>query len=201
MIPLLSHIRFGNWKELETYPEPAKDLVYARLLWHFGKGMSFAARGKIEDAKKSSGEVKKLLKDSSLLVPLTPFSAAVEGATVAYNLLEGRISMAEKNLVKAIQFFKTAVERERNMVYTEPRDWLLSPGHFLGNALFRNKQYSEAVKAYEKDLEVNNENPWALYGMWQALNAQKKTKAAGLVMARYKKAASLADVNINAAVF
>ena len=69
--------------------------------------------------------VEALLKDSSLYQPFTPFSPAIDGASIAVYLLKGSIALKQKNKNDAISNFKLAVEREKKMVYSEPRDWLL----------------------------------------------------------------------------
>jgi hypothetical protein len=86
------------------------------------------------------------------------------------------------------------------MVYTEPRDWLLNPKHYLGNAYLKAGYPIEAEKVFRKDLLNNNENGWALFGIYQSLLAQKKNTAA-TILARYKKAFAMADVKLEAAVF
>ena len=109
--------------------------------------------------------------------------------------------MAEKNYAAAIKAFDKAVTAEEQMVYTEPRDWLLNPKHYLGNAYLKAGQPTAAEKVFRKDLLNNNENGWALFGIYQALLAQHKNAAATAMLARYKKAFVLADVQLTAAVF
>ena len=61
--------------------------------------------------------------------------------------------------------FKKAVTVEENMVYDEPRDWMLNPKHYLGNAFIKAGQFDDAIKILQKDLQNNNENGWALFGI------------------------------------
>ncbi|HEX7846184.1 MAG TPA: hypothetical protein VF476_10325 [Chitinophagaceae bacterium] len=87
------------------------------------------------------------------------------------------------------------------MVYNEPRDWLLNPKHYLGNALVQAGKNAEAKEVFLNDLKNNNENGWALFGLWQALSAAKKKEEAAKVMSRYNTAFSKADVKLQSAVF
>jgi predicted Zn-dependent protease len=140
------------------------------------------------------------MKDSVLQIPFTPFSPAIDGAVVAEQLLKGTIALKENKLTEAIAAFKMAATTEENMVYNEPRDWLLNPKHYYGDALLKAKKGKEAQTVFEKDLRNNAENGWALIGLYQSLLLQHKTKEAGSVKLRFEKAFSQADVKISSSV-
>ncbi len=201
MTPTLSDIRFGNWNKLLASNKPADAMIFANILYHFGKGMAYVQRSGITEAKAELAKLQELMKDSSLLVPLSPFSAAIDGADVAENILIGTIALKEKKFSDAIAAFEEAVVTEENMVYNEPRDWLLNPKHYLGNAYLKAGRPIEAKEIFEKDLLNNNQNGWALFGTWQALTAQKKTAEASKVLARFRKAFAKADIKLYGAVF
>lgn len=201
MTPVLVDIRFGRWNELLARPKPEATLVYGSVLYHFGRGMAFTSTGRQTEAKAELGELRQLMKDSVLQMPFNPFSPAIDGATVAENLLAGTISLQEKNYADAVQLFTKAVITEENMVYNEPRDWLLNPRQYLGNALLKAGKLQEASDVFRRDLLVNKENGWSLYGLYQVLLAEKKKEDAAKMLVRYKKAFEKADVSINAAVY
>ena len=54
---------------------------------------------------------------------------------------------------------------------------------------------------YWEDLRRNRDNGWALFGLVQALKAQKKTDAAALAEARFKKAWERADIQLTSSRF
>jgi tetratricopeptide (TPR) repeat protein len=201
MVPTLSNIRFGNWDELLKANKPGETMVYANILYHFGRGMALAHKENIPDANKELSQMKQLMKDTGLLLPFAVFSPAIEGARVAEKMLTGTIALIEKKYPEAIAALEDAVSTEENMVYTEPRDWLLNPKQYLGNAYLESGKPLQAEAIFQKDLLVNNENGWALYGLYQALLAQKKNAAADAMLKRYQKAFSKADVRLDAAVF
>jgi hypothetical protein len=60
---------------------------------------------------------------------------------------------------------------------------------------------AEAETVYWEDLRRNKENGWALFGLMQALKAQRKNEDAALVEARFKKAWARADVTLSASRF
>ena len=94
-----------------------------------------------------------------------------------------------------------AVNAEENMVYNEPRDWILNPKHYLGNAYIKAGRFDDAIKILQKDLLNNNENGWALFGIWQALTAKKKTAEADKMLMRFRKAFNKADIKLYGPVF
>lgn len=180
MTPVLADIRFGNWSELLSRPSPKSTYIYAGILDLFGKGMAYAAYQRPNEANEQLRQLRELMKDSSLYLPFTPFSPAIDGAKIAEHLLAGAIELANKNYKEAINHFKEASTIEENMVYNEPRDWLLNPKHYLGFAYLQAKQYAEAEKVFRKDMQTNNDNVWALIGLYQSLSNQKKKEAIGI---------------------
>jgi tetratricopeptide (TPR) repeat protein len=201
MTPVLVYVRFGKWDEIYQLEKPKPEHVYANILFHFGRGMAFINQHRPAEAKEELSSLQYLIKDSSLTIPFTPFSPAIDGAVVAENILKGTIAQSEKNHDAAIAAFAKAVMKEQEMVYNEPRDWMLNPKHFAGNAMLKAERWKDAEKIFRADLENNNENGWALYGLYLALTAQKKTADATTVMSRFKKAFANADVKISSPVY
>jgi tetratricopeptide (TPR) repeat protein len=158
--------------------------------------MALASQSRFAEAKYELEQMEQLMKDSSLAIPFSPFSSALEGAKVAKNLLTGTIAVKEKRMADAVFEFEKAVSTEENMVYNEPRDWLLNPKHWLGNALLLNGDVDKAEKVFRKDLLNNNENGWALFGLYKAMLQQNKNTEALKVNLRFNKAFSKADVKI-----
>jgi len=201
MTPVLVDIRFGNWNKLLLYPQPPVSQVYGNILYHFGRGMTLAQQSRLAEARYEGEQIQQLMQDSSLSIPLTPFSPAIDGVIIAKEILSGTIALKEKKYSDAIGAFEKAVTVEENMVYNEPRDWLLNPKHYLGNAFIKAGRYDDAIKIFQKDLLNNKENGWALFGCWQALMAKKKNAEAEKILLRFRKAFDKADVKLYGPVF
>jgi len=195
MIPTLTMIRFEDWDGLLNAVSIDEKHVYASLLSHFGKGMAYSSTNNITEAKKELSVIETLLKDSALFQPFTPFSPAIDGANVAASLLKGSISLKQNKNTEAINYFKEAVEREKKMVYNEPRDWLLNPKNYLANAYLVAGQYKNAETAFKQDLADNNENVWSLSGLHRVLIKQNNKQEAIAVLARLKKASANSDIS------
>ena len=87
------------------------------------------------------------------------------------------------------------------MIYNEPRDWLLNPRQYLGNALLKAGKYAEAEKVFVADLHTNQYNGWGLYGLQLAQAAQKKSEESRKTAAGFRMAFAKADIKITAPVF
>ena len=198
--PVLVDVRYARWDALLAMTQPPAKQVYSNVLYHFGKGMAYAHQQKLPEAKREYDHLSMLLKDTTLSLPFAPFSPAIDGATVAANLLAGSMALAQNNNKAAIEHFSKAVTTEEQMVYNEPRDWLLNPKHYLGNAYLQQKDWKNAEKTLLNDLKNNNNNIWALSGLYTAYMQQSKTKEAAAVQQEIKKAGKNAVVKITAPV-
>jgi tetratricopeptide (TPR) repeat protein len=201
MTPALVYVRYGNWTELLKMPAPPASMIYGNIIYRFARGIAYTQHSNLIQAKKELEQLQELLKDSSLLLPFTPFSPAIDGAVVAENLLIGSIALKEKRYSDAIAAFEEAAVTEEGMVYNEPRDWMLNPKHYLGNAYLKAGRLQEARKTLEADLQNNRENGWALFGIWQVLTKEKKTTEAAKMLARFRKAFDKADIKLYGPVF
>jgi len=188
MTPVLVDVRFSNWSGLLLQPQPDQKMIYANIIYHFGRGMALSNQLRLAEAKHELERIEQLMADSSLMIPFSPFSAAIEGATVAEHLLEGTIALRENRVNDAIDKFRLAAETEEKMIYNEPRDWMLNPKPYLGNAYLKAGRNPEARKIFEKDLWGNNDNAWSLRGLEIALVGEKKMIEANKVRERFFKA-------------
>ena len=201
MTPVLVNIRFGKWDKLLQEKQPVASHVYANLLYRFGRGMAYANTKKFDEANQELEILRSLLSDPVLLEPFTPFSAAVNGGTVASKLLSGTIALKQNITSTAIIDYSEAAYVEQEMVYNEPRDWLLNTYPYLGAAYLADNDWYNAEKHFKADLQQNNENGWSLYGLYQCYVKAKKTAEAAKAMARHKTAFTKADVKISSAVY
>ena len=201
MTPVLVNVKFGKWDKLLQEKQPDASQVYANVLYRFGRGMALANTSKLNEAKKEWEVMQTLLSDTILYLPFTPFSAAISGATVASKLLSGTIALKQKITSTAIIDYSEAVYVEQEMVYNEPRDWLLNPYPYLGAAYLADGDWYNAQRNFEADLKQNNENGWSLYGLYQCNVMAKKPAEASKAMTRHKTAFAKADIKINASVY
>ena len=201
MTPLFVHIRFGKWDDILKHTKPDDAHIYANILYHFGRGLAFSNKKDFDKAGAELDRMRELMKDTTLTIPMLPFSAVIEGAKVAEQILLGVIHEKRNLYDGAIRHYTMADSIEISMVYNEPRDWLLSPKHYLGNACLVKGDAVKAENVFKKDLQYNSENGWSLFGLQKSLEMQKKTTEAAKVKSRFNKAFSKADIKITSSVY
>ncbi len=132
--------------------------------------------------------------DGSLFSKNTPHTVL----RIAPEVLAGEIDAARGKFDSAIAHLERAVRYEDALVYTEPDEWHYPPRLALGAILLEAGYPDEAETVYWNDLQRNRDSGWALFGLLQALRAQKKEAEAEVIEARFKRAWEHADVNLTA---
>ncbi len=198
--PLFTQLRFGKWDDI-LKEKVVDSLSYTPVLQYFAKGIAFAKKDQITKAKEALELMKTKMDEPSLKEPLAPFNAAYDGALVAKNILEGIIAEKEKDFNNAIAYFQAAVVAEDNLIYTEPRDWLLPARQYLGNVMVIAGKFKEAIVVFNKDLEINPNNGWALTGLAKSYQGINNKTALVSVQKRLKTAWLIKDIQIVSAVF
>ena len=51
---MLAYTRFGMWQEVLTEPTPPVNQPYAIGVWHYGRGLAFVARARLDAAPSRS---------------------------------------------------------------------------------------------------------------------------------------------------
>jgi tetratricopeptide (TPR) repeat protein len=192
--PLLAMVRFGKWDELLVEPKPESKYLVLTAFWHHGHGMASAAKGKMEQALADHAAILKLI-DSAPPGMGAGNNTAVDVFAVAAKVLEARIATLQKK-PNALALWSEAVEKADKLAYSEPDDWYYSVRHYQGAALLGAGKAKEAEAVYREDLVRHPNNGWALFGLTQALQAQKRTKEAILTKGEHEKAWSKADFKL-----
>jgi tetratricopeptide (TPR) repeat protein len=184
--------RFGLWEEILTTPVPVPGLPVSTAYQHFARAVALAALGRTGEAEKETAAFKAALP----AVPKDAYwgsnlAAAVLAVGVPY--VEGEIAYRKGDLEGALARLAQAVSMEDELKYDEPPPWTVPSRHALGAVLVSAGRFTEAQKVYEADLLKYPDNGWALGGLVQALEGQKRTAEAAAVQARLKTAWARAD--------
>ena len=201
MTPVINHIRFGKWDAILGAPAIPQNYVYANVLSHWARGVAFARKNNIEDAKKELRYVKENMNQPDMLVVMKPFNAPIDAAKIAEKLLEGIIAEGENDLSSSIRFYKEAIIFEDALIYNEPKDWLLPAREYLGEVLLKAGSYLEAENIFRGDLKENPNNHWSLKGLHASLLKQKKNVEADVIKRQLDKATALENMKDLPVVF
>jgi tetratricopeptide (TPR) repeat protein len=195
-MPLEVLMRFGRWEEILKEPDFADYLPLARTLRRYARGVSYAALGKLEEARaeeKAFEEARKAIAKDGIFGN----NSAADIVALAEEILEGEILVASGKVDEGIGRLRKAVELEDKLRYDEPPDWIQPTRHALGAALLKADRAAEAQRVYEADLARLPGNVWGLYGLGRSLKAQKKDKEAVEVEKRFAEASAEADTKIS----
>jgi tetratricopeptide (TPR) repeat protein len=201
MTPIFNDVRFGKWDAVLNAEPVKQQHVYATVLLHWAKGMAFTGKHDLTAAASELKLMQEGINAPDMLVVTEPFNAPASAAKVAEKILAGVIAEQGNDLKKAIALLNEAVKLEDQLIYNEPRDWLLPSREYLGNALIKSGKAAEAEKIFKEDLKENPDNHWSLYGLQQALQLQQKNKEAAIVKKQFNKAFEGADILPNGIAF
>jgi pimeloyl-ACP methyl ester carboxylesterase len=193
--PLFVKLRFGQWDEILRTPEPDRALVATHALWHFARGVAFAATGTVAEAQKGraalAAEVKQITGDARF-----GLNSASGVMRVAEHTLDARIAWARGDRTRSIESWHAAVAAWDALNYNEPPDWYYPARESLGAALLLSGDAAAAEKVFREDLKENPRNARSLFGLMQSLKAQGKRDAAAFVEAEFKAAWKNAEVQL-----
>ena len=199
-VPLLSLVRFGKWDEILAEPHPHEGFMFAKSIWHYARGVAYAATG---EAVLAADELALLLplKDDVSVRFLD--SRDYPGSTlvaIAIDLLQGEIAYRAGDFTAAAASFEDAVAKQDSLPYTEPPFWYYPTRQSLGAALLAGGDAPQAESVFRRDLEQYPHNGWSMFGLIQSLENQGKNDEAGKIRQHFDKAWQFADIELTAAV-
>lgn len=198
--PVLGLVRFGRWEEVLREPEPPAGLPFTRAVWHYARGMAFAAQGRFNQAETERNRL--LAAAESLPAGLhVSLNEAAKVLRVADKVLAGEAAARRGDYDKGIGLLKEAVRLEDGLQYNEPPGWYYPVRHSLGAVLLAAGRPAEAEAVYRADLKRNPENGWALMGLAQSLKARQADQEAAKVETRFRQAWARAEVPLTASRF
>ena len=183
-------LRFARWDDILAIPVVTEKTNTMAFFSHYAHAIAFAAQGKIPEAQAEGASMedvyKKIPPKSSMGMSYNNWQAVHE---VADHTLAARVAAAGGDSPKAIAEWRAAVDAQDRMNYDEPADWYYPVRESLGAALLASGDAVGAEKVFRQDLDKDNpRNPRSLYGLWKALEAQKKTVDADWVRTSFEAA-------------
>jgi tetratricopeptide (TPR) repeat protein len=192
---IITQVRFGRWDDALNEPAPPTAARFATGLWHYGRGLAYAAKGVFDAA---TSELDSLQETASVIPADMMISINYAGPLLrlASNALAGEIAERKNQMPEAVRLFQVAVTQEDSLHYDEPPTWDYPVRHSLGVALLKAGRAQDAETVYRDDLKRHPENGWGLKGLALALKAQGRDAEAMAVEDRFRKAWARADVKL-----
>jgi tetratricopeptide (TPR) repeat protein len=197
----LVHKVFGKWQALLAEPAPPTDRVYLNGAWHYFRGSAFVGLREMDEAKGELEALTATSRDPALKDVLYRANSAAPILTMLSRALSGEIAMARGQSGDAVLEFEQAVRMQDALIFNEPPDWPQSMRLYLGAALLKAGRSKDAEGIYSEELRDFHDNGWALFGLWQSVQAQGRTADAKEIRERFDRAWKNADVALNSSVF
>lgn len=197
-VPWEVAMRFGRWDDILAAPEPAEIFPIARALRRAFRGVAYAAKGQLDEAR---AEQTRFQEACAAVGPEATFgnNKGTDVLSVADRLLEGEVLYREGREEEAFAALREAAKGEDALRYDEPPGWIQPVRHALGAALLQSGRGAEAEQVFREDLERRPENGYGLFGLLQSLEIQGK--ATGDVRERWERAWKHADVHLKSPCF
>lgn len=199
--PYLTLVTFGRWDELLAMPLPPADLSYSRAMGYYARGVAFAAKARWAEAQAALDTLAQIAATGTRGYMSAGWVTPSTNLEIATHALTGEIAARQGRLDEAVTHFTAGMKLEDEQLYTEPPDWYYPLRHSLGAVLLKAGKPAEAERLYRDDLKRFPENGWSLFGLAQALRAQRKATEAAQVEQRFRQAWRGADVTLTASRF
>ena len=199
--PLYAQVRFGRWSEVLTTPPPAADMPFVTAIWHYARGVAFAARGQLERADDELAALEKIAATPEMEEFNLNQATGRHILTLAANVVAGEIAAQDGRYDEAVDQLEHAVELQDDLPYMEPPTWHYPVRQSLGAVLLEAGRLEDAEAVYRKDLTYWPENGWSLFGLLQTLRASGRTREADEIEAEFERVWSRADVTLTASRF
>ena len=186
-IPMAVEVRFHRWNDILTAKPPDPAMKVSTVFYHFARGMALAATGKVADAEAEH----KLVSEAEQATPedvvfaMPVNNKAKDILKIAKNVLGAKIALAKKDNEGAMTMLRQAVVIQDSLKYNEPPDWFFPVRESLGAVLLSSGNAVEAEKVFREDLDHNPRNPRSLFGLREALKAQKRDYDAGFIQKQF----------------
>ena len=187
-IPMAVEVRFHRWNDILTAKPPDPAMKVSTVFYHFARGMALAATGKVADAEAEH----KLVSEAEQATPedvvfaMPVNNKAKDILKIAKNVLGAKIALVKKDNEGAMTMLRQAVVIQDSLKYNEPPDWFFPVRESLGAVLLSSGNAVEAEKVFREDLEHNPRNPRSLFGLREALKAQKRDYDAGFIQKQFE---------------
>jgi tetratricopeptide (TPR) repeat protein len=202
-LPWLTLVRFGKWDEVLAIAQPPRtnDFLVDRALWHFTRGLAFAAQKNAAAAEREQLALSEIVASDEVKKLSSPVFPAADTLRVSDYWLAGKVAGAKGDMAGMIEHLEKAVAAADAIPYMEPSYWPVPVRPALGAALLQSGNATKAEQIFREDIKRWPRNGWSLFGLEQSLRAQGKTPQAEDVKRQRAEAWSRADVNLDLAWF
>jgi tetratricopeptide (TPR) repeat protein len=200
-VPVLTLVRFGHFDAALAEPKPPENLRYATAFWHYARGIALARLGRAGEAEAERAAFAAIADDPAWEQVIWVEGPLARRFDVARHYLAGELAASRGDTAAAIPELEAAVSAQDQLNYTEPPAFYFPTRQALGAVLLQANRAADAEAVYRKDLAQYPKNGWSLFGLTQALRAQKKGAETRWAEQGFARAWARSDVKLAASRF
>jgi len=188
LYPLMVDLRFHEWDTILSTAEPLRDRLVTHAFWRYARAMAYAGQGKVREA---AAEQRRFERERNAVPPDSLYlinNKASDLLALAAGTLEAQVAGARGDSVAAIAGWRRAMTLEEALQYDEPPPWFYTVRQSLAAALLRAGDGAAAEREFRAALAARPREGWLLYGLWQTLLAEGRSREALLVQGEFERA-------------
>jgi tetratricopeptide (TPR) repeat protein len=155
-------------------------------MWHYARGIAFAAQGDFTAAKAEATAIAALEGGDFTLLNASGVPAK-DVLALARTVIEARVAQRQGDKAAAIERFERAAALQDGLPYTEPPYWYYPVRQSLAVALMQAGRLDEAEEQFKLALKRAPGNGWSWYGLAELYKARGKADQASKLEADLAK--------------
>jgi tetratricopeptide (TPR) repeat protein len=178
-------------------PAPDTSLKVLTAVHHFARGMAYANKGEVANAKAELADFDRMEKEFQKGALMGMINDARVVAPIPRLILKAQIAIKEDKTDEAVKFLYEAAAVKDGLEYDEPEAWYIAPRELLGALLIKLGRFDEAEKVFRQDLVRYPREGRLLFGLMTALEKNGKTYEAAMVRQDFNRSWARADTELN----
>ncbi len=175
--PYFAHALFSPAATVLALPDPGDAIAYVKAMWHYARGVAYAAQGDLAAAKAEANAIAALEGGDFTLLKSSGVPAQ-DVLALARAVIEARIAQRQGDKAAAIERFERAAALQDGLPYTEPPYWYYPVRQSLAVALMQAGLLDEAEEQFQRALKRAPSNGWSWYGLAALYRARGKVDQA-----------------------
>src|SRR6266567_5235599 len=171
--PYFAHALFSPSATVLALPDPGDAIPYVKAMWHYARGIAYAAQGDFTAAKAEANAIAALEGGDFTLLKSSGVPAQ-DVLALARTVIEARVAQRQGDKAAAIERFERAAALQDGLPYMEPPYWYYPVRQSLAVALMQAGRFDEAEEQFQHALKRAPGNGWSWYGLAELYKARGK---------------------------
>ena len=184
--PYFAHALFSPSATVLALPDPGDGIPYVKAMWHYARGIAYAAQGDFAAAKVEATAIA-ALEGADFTLHKAAGVPAQDVLALARTVIEARVAQRQGDKAGAIERFERAAALQDGLPYMEPPYWYYPVRQSLAVALMQAGRLDEAEEQFQRALKRAPSNGWSWYGLAELYRARGKPDQASKLEADLAK--------------